>query len=316
MSCARVESFASNRPGADRVHVACNLCGADDAVFVFETSPRVSGNSDSNFTATSDRLGSERLVRCRRCDLVYLNPQPHPRAVLDAYSEGEDARYVEQMASRMRTFRGYWRSMQPHLPSTGRALDVGAAAGFFMRIAEEHGWKASGVEPNAWLRRFARERTGVSIEAATLQAAPWSDAYFDLVTFWDVLEHLSDPASAVKEAARLLKPGGLLVVNWPDISDPLAKLFGRRWWFLLSAHLFYFTPQTLTALIARRGFEVFAVKRHVQYLPLGYLAIRAKSISAMFGALAGLAVRLGGLSQAVVPYYAGQRCLFARRIRD
>lgn len=298
---------------ATKEKTPCNLCGADDTELIYETVP-LGGEGGKAFASTCDVLGEERLVRCRRCGLMYLNPRPRPSEILSGYEDTIDEAYVSQEAGRLATFAACWRAMRPYLPAApGRVLDVGAAAGYFLKAAKDAGWEAHGVEPNKGLRDYARERFGVDMRHSTLPAAAFPDAHFDVVTLWDVLEHVTDPAADLREVHRVLKPGGLLVVNYPDISDVFARMAGKKWWFLLSAHLYYFTPKTIRAILEKTGFKTLAIRSHFQKLELGYLLERLKPYAPALGKAGSAAAGALGIRKLLIPYYASQRRVYARK---
>ena len=154
---------------------------------------------------------------------------------------------------------------------------------------------------------------GVRILPGTLAEAKFPDESFDVVTMWDVLEHVPDPLTEVREVFRILRPGGLLVVNYPDIGTWIARLAGRQWWFLLSVHLTYFTQNTLKAMLSRVGFTALSFRPHYQVLNLGHLikmgGLYVPVVSKVFGRTIG-ALRLDSIP---IPYYASQTNAMARK---
>lgn len=297
-----------------RAPIPCNLCGADDTELLIETVPIGEGGEGKVFASTCDVLGEEKLVRCRKCGLMYLNPRPETGLILDGYTQVVDDTYTSQEEGRLATFAAVWEDMRPRLGvPKGRLLDVGAAAGYMLKAPKDAGWDVEGVEPSLVLRDYARKRFGIDMKSATVEEAEFPAGSFDAVTLMDVLEHVTDPAGTLGEVCRVLKPGGLVVVNYPDISDFFARLAGRRWWFLLSAHLYYFTPETLAKLLEKTGFEPLEVKAHFQKLQLGYLLERLKPYSGLVSGLGSAVARGLGLSKLLIPYYASQRRYYARK---
>jgi SAM-dependent methyltransferase len=298
---------------AERGEVPCNLCGASAPELLYETAPGDAAPASQVYAPDSDHLGGERLVRCRDCGLMYLSPRPAEDHILLGYRDSLADTYVEQRDSRLDSSRRGWAVLSRHLPERGRLLDVGAAAGFFLHAARESGWEVQGVEPSARLRDYARQELGLELAGPTLRHASFPDASFDAATLWDTLEHVADPRAELSELHRVLKPGGLLAISYPDISDPFARLFGRRWWFFLSHHLYYFTPGTLARLLRQAGFEPVSWGPHFQRRTLGYLSRRVAARTGWPGRAAARAVDALGLGPLVVPYYASQRRLYARR---
>jgi SAM-dependent methyltransferase len=142
----------------------------------------------------------------------------------------------------------------------GRLLDVGCAAGVFLRAMRAPGaWEVYGVEINAEMAQLARDRYQLDVRSGTLEQAAFPDGFFDVVTMWDVLEHLHDPANSLREVHRILKADGVFVVRVPNLDSHDARLFGRYWAGLdAPRHLFVFNPQTLDALLGSSGFQATA----------------------------------------------------------
>ena len=100
----------------------------------------------------------------------------------------------------------------------------------------------------------------------------------DVATLWDVLEHTPDPKAVLVECRRALKPDGLLVVNYPDIGSLVARMMRRKWVFLISVHLYYFTLPTIGRMLELTGFHVIEHWQHWQRLGLGYIFRRMEPV--------------------------------------
>jgi len=111
-------------------------------------------------------------------------------------------------------------------------------------------WQVFGVEPNQWAARYAREQLKLDIFHGHLLEANLADNQFDVVTLWDVLEHLHDPRQTLTEIWRILKPGGFLICSVPNLDSIDAKLFGRFWIGLdAPRHLYVYSRCTLSAML-------------------------------------------------------------------
>jgi SAM-dependent methyltransferase len=250
--------------------VSCNLCGANDSELVLEGKDRLYGIE-----------GTFRLVRCRRCGLIYLNPRPGPDEMARYYPSDYIAYYraIEDEPSFLRRLdRRYGlhkrcRQVIRRADGPGRLLDVGCATGVFLDGMRQRGWTVTGVEVNAEAARYARERLGLEVFADELEKAGYPDASFDVVTLWDVLEHVRDPQRTLGEIARILRrpelcpepdegraegrPGGLLVLSLPNPDCLEARLFGPYWagWDV-PRHLYIFSLPVLERLLSETGFQI------------------------------------------------------------
>jgi len=231
--------------------VSCNLCGAEDSVELFRRGDLAVG------------LGGEFAVRrCAGCGLEYLSPRPDRDSIGWYYTPTYEPCRPVAVGGRFpglaeRFERRRVRALLALLPE-GRLLDVGCAEGRFLRVlAREGRFELHGGEPAAGPAARARERHGLDVATGTLESLRFPEGHFDAVTFWDVLEHLHDPADALARTRRLLKPGGLLAASLP-VSDSLdRRIFGRSWiGYEIPRHLYFFSTATLTALLAGAGFRV------------------------------------------------------------
>lgn len=203
------------------------------------------------------------IVRCPDCGLVYVGEDPASIDFGSIYGEtyytgGNEqvfADYLgEERARRANARRRLWGLRL--LRARGRLLDVGCAAGFFLVEAQRH-YQVQGVEFSDFSARFARERFGLDVFTGTLVQARLPAAQFDLITLWDVIEHVPDPDAVLAEAARLLRPDGRLVLTTGDIGSSYARRQGANWHLLAPPwHMYYFSRDTMARLGAAAGLEV------------------------------------------------------------
>jgi len=238
------------------------------------------------------RSGSYEIRRCLGCGLRFLYPQPSAgeleRLYAESYFQSTDSvsqgysAYSEEASNWRATFQDRLR----HLPSPffgSRLLDVGAAAGYFVEQARKSGWDAEGVEPSSWAATYARETLRQPVKEATLETARYPDSTFDLVTFWEVIEHLPRPNEFLTEVARVLRPNGMIALSTPDSGSLVARLSGKRWlgWQKIPEHLFFFDRVSLLQLLKQAGFDVVS-RRYVT------LTVTLRFALQRLGALTGL----------------------------
>jgi SAM-dependent methyltransferase len=225
------------------------------------------------------------ILRCASCEAVFLPPerQAAPAESLygaEYFTEREGYFFHDGVvdgsgheSAHVADFRAGLDLIEAHGEGAGRGslLDVGCATGSFLRVAQAKGWRCSGVEVSAFAAAEARERTGCDVFCGKLEDAPFDGGSFDVITMWDLLEHLPDPLDGLERARRLLKPSGLLLVNTPNensllrrmarliyrgsagsITAPVNRLYHRY-------HLYYFAAPTLGLLFRRAGLEVVAM---------------------------------------------------------
>ena len=152
----------------------------------------------------------------------------------------------------------------------------------------------------------------------TIQKMDASNMEFQSNTFdgaficW-VLEHVPDPRKTLSECNRILKPNGVLVVNYPDIGSWLSRVMKSKWIFLLSIHLYYFTPKTIRAMLRNTGYKTVLIKPHFQRLSLGYLVYRTEAYSKFLHKIGKKLVNTLKMDNLQVPYWLGQTFVLARK---
>lgn len=276
---------AADRPVAfDEVVNPCALCGSEQGRPMF-------------------RVDGSLIVRCTRCDLVRAATRPAaPRLVYDAdyyasdCAKGGYANYVLDASINQLTFTERLRDIERRVGGKGRLLDVGCALGDFVAAAVEAGWDAEGVEISAYAAAEARAR-GLAVRSGTLEELRLPDASYDIITLYDVIEHVADPLATLHEIRRVLKPGGLLHIVTPNVGGLQARLLGRHWYhYKPGEHLAYFSPRTLRALVERTDLAWLGWAPSGSYVTISYVFNRLRYYAPQpFGFLEGVGrtLRLG-----------------------
>ncbi len=299
--------------------ISCPLCGADeyDVVHTASYPPEISeADIQKLYSASSAHMLTDQVVRCRSCTLQYVNPRPDPKIILSSYEGAVDPTFVEQNANRIHTFRKVLsrtlRSIGQHNGNGRRVLDIGCAGGAFLVAARDLGFDPVGVEPSRWLADYGRRTYNIDVRDGILQAGMFPDSSMDLVTMWDVIEHVPQPAEVMSVIHRLLKPNGLFLLCFPDVGSTVARLMGRRWPFWLSVHLLYYTRTTMGEQLRRAGFEPLRFAPLFQQLQLGYVLQRAIPYFRP-AALAVPVANKTGASKLAVTYNMGQTLVLCRK---
>jgi len=260
-----------------RRHVPCNLCGS----------------ADRRPFCPENGLG---LVQCQSCGLVYVSPRPDPAELYALYGEtyfhnSESgvvgySDYIADEANIRRTARRRLRHLERFI-RPGRMIDVGCAAGFFIDEARGRGWQVEGLDVSSFAVEYTCQRFGLTAHLGSFTEAELPAGAFDLVTMWDVIEHVPDPKAYVRRAAELLRAGGVIVLATPDVDSIPARLAGRRWvgFKLSEEHIYYFSIKTLARMLDEAGFDVVNVRHVGKYVTLRLFVDR---LGMYFPRLAGL----------------------------
>jgi 2-polyprenyl-3-methyl-5-hydroxy-6-metoxy-1,4-benzoquinol methylase len=166
-----------------------------------------------------------------------------------------------------------WIQMMGQRIPPGRILDVGSALGTFLKIAESSGWKPQGVEISSFAADFARTKRNLSIFTGDLESFQSPDESFDVVTFWDSIEHVTQPLENLRTAARLVRKGGLILLttdNFDCLVADVARIAYRTTFGMvrypmervfIAPNRSYFTEATLRALLDLCGLRVVTFEK-------------------------------------------------------
>lgn len=288
----------------------CPVCDSQRATTFLE--PWVEENDPAKlYGAASGIQGTQTLVTCTDCGMIFESPRYNAETIVKGYMASEEAGHDSQYPMRVNSF---YRTLVKHakrIPAPGaKVLDIGTAGGAFLDAAKQYGYDAYGMEPSADLVTRGKAR-GLQIEQGTIENHTFEPSSFDMVCLWDVIEHLPDPKAALVEIRKLLKPGGILLINYPDIGTWQAKLAGKRFWWILSVHLHHFTRKSIRDICQRTGYEVFHFQRYWQTLTFGYLEQMAVHYKIPLAAFI-LKCTPQFIQNIPVPYYASQTTALTR----
>lgn len=204
----------------------------------------------------------EPFVRCRGCGLVLINPRPaQVAATYDAdYSHG----YIRKADKKRVRCRRWVARIARQASASGRWLDVGCSAGFVVLAAQEAGFDAYGVELEQAAVNYGRETLGLrNIVCGTLETQAYPSRHFDVISMYDVIEHVPDLNATVAELARVLRPTGVIEIRTPDVGHWSTPRQLSEWKEVKpSEHLYYFNASTLNRLFAKHGLRV----RHQRFM--------------------------------------------------
>lgn len=147
-------------------------------------------------------------------------------------------------------------------PGAKTILDIGCAAGFFLDCCREHGYDVYGLEISSWGHGIATNRLKLSVlKKHVSQLKKGEIPPIDVVTMYDILEHTEDPQADLKDIRKVMRGGGTLIVNLPNMDSFMAKVTGPQWNKLIPPnHTFFFTQQTLRNLVEKVGFSFLYAK--------------------------------------------------------
>ncbi len=241
------------RPQDDAAATACFLCGRRDLTVL----------------TTELRHGPGRVLHCPDCALGILERADATGADLRAYYDGEYRKHHGPTPGRPADYRDIFEAhvdyqqqrlamLAPYLHGDARVLEIGCSTGHLLCHLHERAGEAVGFDLDSGAAAFARDELGLTTHSGTLAGSGLPRNAFDLVIAIQTLEHIDDPIAACRTFAGYVRPGGTLVVEVPNLDDPLLSLYDvpryRRFYYH-KAHLWYFSAASLAAVMARAGID-------------------------------------------------------------
>jgi SAM-dependent methyltransferase len=245
----------------------CLLCGGRNWSSLIEAPDTTTGGTGLWFA----------VVQCQACGLCFTNPRPNSDTIGQFYPAVYRPHRTPRARPPKRGLPGWLgRKDQPRkerqiLPwhGKGRLLDFGCGGGSFLARMHEQKWQVTGVDISTAAIQRIRSELGLRALVGTLPHPELRPASFDVITMWHSLEHVHAPLDVLREAHRLLVPGGQLLVAVPNIDSLPFRWFGPSWYGLdLPRHLTHFAPWTLQLMLERAGFRAGPIRmvRHSDWL--------------------------------------------------
>lgn len=226
----------------------CVLCAGEQFVIVF-------------------RKNSYDISRCAGCGCIQVSPMPSQAQLIahyqdPSYFEGEEEQGYKSYADTRKALQPFFarrlREIREHKKTGKTLLDFGCADGFFLELAQSEGWDIHGVELSRQMAEKAARALNISIQSdLDLDVT----ANLDVITLWEVIEHLPDPVHVLIQLRSKMAPGGLLMLStpnnghWQPLRDPANWTVYRP-----PSHLIYFTRDSLLDSLMRAGFEKIEIK--------------------------------------------------------
>lgn len=232
---------------------ACNLCGCSERKVLHHGLDLWRGHEGF------------RIVQCPRCGLVYTDPRPIPAAIGAWYPEDYapfEGMFGDTLVGRMgdRLVRHDAKGMRIYRDHN-TAFEVGCGNGDLLAALRDDGWAVAGVDISSHAVEVAEKKHGLIIGRGSLLDTHYRDEFFDVVIMKHALEHAHDPLATLKEAFRILRPGGALIIWVPKLGSIEDKIFGRYWYlFNIPLHLYHFSRESLRRYLEEAGFRVAAVE--------------------------------------------------------
>jgi 2-polyprenyl-3-methyl-5-hydroxy-6-metoxy-1,4-benzoquinol methylase len=226
----------------------------------------VCNNKDTDNFLLKYRKEGYIVVECKNCSFVFI-PQYYSKKV--SYEDFMDEKVLEQVKK-----GNNWLKIQRHLlrfkfigkyQPNGSLFDLGTGWGHFLYTGKQLGYEVHGIEVSKMPYKYAVSELKLPVENIDFFDMEIKNQEYDLITMWDVLEHIPDADDAVKRCNLLLKNGGYLVIQVPQIDSFIAKLLKDKWNMIGSVHANYFSKKTIKKLFEDYGFKLVRIKSSFEF---------------------------------------------------
>lgn len=273
-------------------YVNCNLCNADDT-----------------FLVTTQN--GYKVVRCKSCGLVYVNPRPDNEALKHLYDEyhQRNGKDVNDWAKLMgKNFKEILLFLNKALPDKGKLLDIGCGYGHFIEIMKRQGWSVYGIDLSPKVLLYAKEK-GLDVLETSIDDVSFPDEYFDVVTAFYVLEHVTNPLHVLKNMYKMLKPCGILVLRVPH-TTPIIRILSffriKNNLYDTPYHLFDYSPEIIIQLLKKAGFSSVKVTPGSPTIPANVfemiVSVVSGSLSKFLFAISAGKFLLPGISKTIFAF--------------
>jgi 2-polyprenyl-3-methyl-5-hydroxy-6-metoxy-1,4-benzoquinol methylase len=224
-------------------------------------------NCHSTEVASEFVIARFRHVRCARCGMVYVSPRIKETTLHDSYDKEDYAEHyrlklIPSLDYRREVLdRRKYNQILAYFDRPGTVLDIGCGLGDLLSVFKENGWSCLGIEFNKFAAGFARERFGLNIIDRSIFDFNPSEAQFDCIMLWGVLEHFTRPAEVLDRVYQLLRKGGLLVLEVPNADSILVRYYEQFGGYVDriiegDRHIMLFSIQSLKEMNSRVGFNL------------------------------------------------------------
>lgn len=254
-----------------------------------------------------------RIVRCRKCGLVYSNPVFFEERIANVYRGGTYFHEL-QVENYLRDYVTEFKKIIPYLKNKENLLEIGCANGFFLKVAQEEGFKnVVGVEPCREAVEKACPKIKNRIICNNFTAELFQKDFFDIVCFFQVLDHVLYPNTFLQDIYKILKPGGLILAINHNVQFLMTRLAGENSPMFDVGHIYLFDKITIRKIMKKNNFEVLYIQGLLNHYTLEY-SLRMMPLIPLFKKVIIKTARLLKISNLLLKFPAGNMVAVARKI--
>ncbi len=206
------------------------------------------------------------VLKCNNCSFAFIPQYQRQNIVYENYRDQEVLAEVRKGNNWLKYKRHKLRiNFIRKFIKSGSLFDIGTGWGHFLHTAHKCGYDASGIEISELMHHYAVNDLSLNVKLGDLFKEELPQETFDVVTMWDVLEHLDNPSQALEKANSLLKPGAYIFLQVPQIDSFIAKRQKQNWSMMSLEHLNYFSKDTMRLILENNGFELIKIKSSFEF---------------------------------------------------
>lgn len=280
LSILRLVARKKPRPAIWWTDCPCRLCGTKSLILRYDglnDFSKLDENLEEQFQSSSVVVESvfPALYDCLSCGYTQIKSDSFGRDLTKYYKGVEDSVYLANNKLKKRTFSRAIKVIEKYFPRKGDIciLDVGSYYGLFLRELEIRGYSGLGIEPSQHASEYSRTELKLNVINDSLEGVIDNAEFnkqFDVITTWDVLEHVESPKEFLQQINSLLKPGGVFVFSTIFIDSVIARLLGRNWPWIMPMHVTYFRHFLLLRTLSECGFTMVHRCNHVHFASVRY----------------------------------------------
>ena len=224
----------------------------ESSKLAFASCPSCNSKRIADKWPTTRIPGNKMILWCANCGFGWQNPLPSPSDIRYYYHRFPTYS-IQGTQEKEQGFKRRIQRINELAPHGSHLLDVGSGLGHFLKVALQSGWKATGIEPQQSAAEYCRKHLGIKPHVGPIEEFEFKPKVFDVVTIWDVWEHIHSPLDFIERCIGLLGPGGLLALSIPNAAGYPARLFKGHWRYVMFTHLSYFTLTYVHRVMAERN---------------------------------------------------------------
>lgn len=205
-------------------------------------------------------------IQCPNCKFIFIPPYERVNVNYENYKNEKIYEEVKKQSLYLKIARNKLKLsyLKKYLPKDASILDIGSGWGHFVYTCEQLGYTAQGIEMAKDSYTYSIKELGIHAAQGNFLTFNFKGRRFDMITLWDVLEHIDLCDVVISKCYKLLKPGGYIVFHVPQLDSKIAKYYGINWQCIGLDHVNYFTTKTATHLLNRFGFKVVKIKSSIE----------------------------------------------------